>query len=673
MTRKKRTSKSPQRGASSQMRDHYNMRLSRQRLEREGFHPAVTDQSVEQVVDAWRDMVKTQLDAPQRGLRMTRAFLLLREEPELDAPGDNLCALEELITTQSVGPRIIGHIFATGHMSAFNLALTSRRLWIILAASVNYYDFYAGRLQNMGPSGVLVSATPEYMLGEMLMTRVEDPYGFDTAAPFTGWHNDAIMREKDVMEGLYNARKALRAAQKSSKTRDASSALSNVLKTFDERLLATIASLKDGKKKSISMANQFKAFPAWRVFEPQMIFAGTRLELLPIILRACPNVTMLGVYNCPLIHLGDIIPILDLIHEINEKRKPMNAPLITAFDFYPSFHRSLDVRGGQSPIYGLTADSMDLDIVQRGVYAILLKAFLKARCLKMSLLFETGRALNAFLFRLPNPPLSMPMFFDGVHRYLESGASSIQQRQALFDLTKPIRFGLEPDLDDEAWYHEEMGQYLPFCGSCGYEMLYELFPAGTRRVDPHRRVCAGCSLQRMLDEEPHDMHHRKLALLQNLMPDWKPSDYNKDAPMNGHGLMSLMSSEQGDVGAPVMKDIGSGAGPFAGRQVTKLQRGNKCPADSLQNLPSLRDLLDGDSQALWGALFPDCHRADLYARARQRADAEARSLPEYQKTLKLPRDMYGEIWHRTRHAREVQSFDYNAAVSAHLLMDSKGW
>ncbi|KAJ3479172.1 hypothetical protein NLG97_g8385 [Lecanicillium saksenae] len=546
----------------------------------------------------------------------------------------------------------------------------------------------------MGPSAVFLCTTPEYTLGEMLGTCLEDPYGLDAAAPFTRWHNDAIMREKDVIEGLYNARKELGAVLKKRAAGDASAA-SNVLKTFDAPLMTTIGSLKDGKKKAISRANQFKAFPSYRVFEPQMIFAATRLELLllkifnqrrntqvlhlhntplmdrrilAIVLRACPNLTMVGVYNCPLIHLGDIIPILDLIYEINEDRRLRKMPLITGFDFYPSFHRGLEVRGGQAPMYGLTADSMDLDIVQRGVYAILLKAFFKARYMGLGLLFERGRALKAFLFRLPNPPLSMPTFFDGLHRYLECGASSIEQRQALFDLTKPIRFGLEENIDDETWYREEMGEYLPFCSSCGYEMLYELFPAGTRRVYPHRRVCAGCNLQSLLDEEPHDMHHRKLALLQNLMPDWRGSDYNKDAPMDGRGLMSLKSTEQAPATAPIMQDTGNGAGPFAGQQRIKLRRGNKCSADSLQDLPTLEELLG--STALWGSLFPDCHRADLYARARQRADAEARSLPEYQKTLKLPRDTYGEIWHRTRHARELQSFDYNAAIRAHLLMES---
>lgn len=36
-------------------------------------------------------------------------------------------------------------------------------------------------------------------------------------------------------------------------------------------------------------------------------------RVLAAVLRACPNLTMLGVYDCPLIHFGDVICILDMI------------------------------------------------------------------------------------------------------------------------------------------------------------------------------------------------------------------------------------------------------------------------------------------------------------------------------------------------------------------------
>lgn len=389
---------------------------------------------------------------------------------------------------------------------------------------------------------------------------------------------------------------------------------------------------------------------------------------------------MLGVYNCPLIHLGDLIPILNLIYEINEERKRRNAAPISAFDFYPSFHRGLTVGDGQHPKYGISADSMDLDIVQRGVYTILLKSLLKARQMNLGLLFEPDQALRQFLFRLPNPPLSMPSFFDGVYRCLEhSGASDdMTKRRAMFDLTKPIRLGLETNLDDEKWYLEEMGCYLPFCSSCGYEMLFELFPAGTRRVDPHRRVCAGCSLQNLFDNEPHDMRPWKIALLSTLMPRWHGTAHNPDAPIHAdaHGLMKLISTWRGDEhehehakAATLQAPNGSSAaGPVVTPHVIPLRRDNKMHADSLSNLPSLEELVTRGGATLWGKMFDDSHRADWYARARQRTQVEAGM-----SRRNLPADAYGEVWARTRHAREVQSHEYISAIRTHQVMEAMGW
>ncbi|OAQ99814.1 hypothetical protein LLEC1_02909 [Akanthomyces lecanii] len=683
----------------------YGMTLSRRRLEREGFHPEAGAQSTQEVIHSWAAMANTQMkNRPQASAyrRITRAFLLLREElEETFGERDRESPFEKLITSQSVGPLILNHVFATGFKSAFSLASTSKHLWIILAGTVNYFDFYAGRLQNLGPSTVFVSVTPQFTLQEMMATRLTDPYGFKSATPFTDWHNAAITREEDAVNTLFMVRRRLRAEAK----KDGSQPIPAFLDTiFDQSTLQAILALDDID--GIFKANQFVSMPAETIFRPQMIYAATRLQLfliqiynqrkntqvlhlyetpfldrrvLAIVLRACHNVTMLGVYNCPLIHLGDLVPILDLIYEINEERRHVSMPLIAAFDFFPSFHPGLSVPHGQYPIYGLTPDSMDLDIVQRGVYAILLKAYLKTRHMRLELLFEPGRALKAFLFRLPNPPLSMPTFFDGLCRYLDSGASSMQRRQALFDLTKPIRLGLEPNLDDESWFQEEMGRCLPFCSSCGYEMLYELFPAGTRRVYPHRRICAACSLQDLLDRQPHDMRDWKIGMLARIMPDWDGKAFNRDAPTGhqespGNDLMRLQStaSSREDVSPLHVGDDGQLA---ATPGVIELLRDNKYTTDSLQNLPSLQDLVQDHAafDERWAELFNRCNEADLYMCARRRLLAESKRDGRSAPPPESPRDSNGEAWHRPRHAREVQSYNYVSAAQFHAALEAKEW
>lgn len=280
------------------------MALSRERLEREGFHTQAWGQkTVHDTMDSWKSMVRKQLDrqpANTHTWRMTRAFLLLceeraAEEPEPQTPGES--RFEKMITAQSVGPLIINHVFAAGHRSALHLALASKRLWAVLAGTVNYFDFYAGRLQNLGPSGVLLSVTPDFTLQEMMVTRLTDPYGFKSATPFTDWHNAAITREEDILRTLFLVRQRLRAEEKKvakNKTKRKKSrneaengteneALAQPIpaflnEIFDPEILKAILAIKNLDE--IFKANQFISLASYRVFEPQMIYAATRLQLL---------------------------------------------------------------------------------------------------------------------------------------------------------------------------------------------------------------------------------------------------------------------------------------------------------------------------------------------------------------------------------------------------------
>lgn len=254
------------------------MASSRQRLEREGFHPEASCQSTQEIIDSWAIMVNSQIHSPRPHGRITRAFLLLIREPEEASLAEGESKFEKVITAQSVGPLLTDYIFAAGFKSALSLASTSRRLWYILAASVNYYDFYAGRLQNLGPSSVFVSVTPEFTLQEMMATRLTDPYGFKSTTPFTDWHNAAITREEDAVNTLFMVRRRLRAEEKRSNgPQQPIPAFLNAI--FAQATLSSILALKDTDG-VIFKANQFVSLPADNIFEPQMIFAATRLQLL---------------------------------------------------------------------------------------------------------------------------------------------------------------------------------------------------------------------------------------------------------------------------------------------------------------------------------------------------------------------------------------------------------
>lgn len=53
--------------------EKYGMELSRQRLERTGFHPEVTEMSIMEINESWRQMARNQLHEPRNtAMRVTR-------------------------------------------------------------------------------------------------------------------------------------------------------------------------------------------------------------------------------------------------------------------------------------------------------------------------------------------------------------------------------------------------------------------------------------------------------------------------------------------------------------------------------------------------------------------------------------------------------------------------
>ena len=267
--------------------------------------------------------------------------------------------------------------------------------------------------------------------------------------------------------------------------------------------------------------------------------------MIAVILRACPNVRMIGIYDCPLIHFGDVLCLIDLIHEVNCQRRRTGLPEITALDFYPKYNHGTPFSSANSATYGLTWGPHKLDVVQRGFFDIILKAFMKARTMKLGLLFDKGKAFCDYLHQVPSFPLAVPMFLDALHRYMEV-RDERSKKKVIYDLLKPVRLGLERHMDHDwpHWYTAIMGKNLVFCSSCGYETLEEFYSASARDMQPCVRVCAGCTLQRWLDDEDDHLKEYKKQILDTLYPNWSGSKFNKDAPMPqmANGIIKLRST-----------------------------------------------------------------------------------------------------------------------------------
>ncbi|KAK5992813.1 hypothetical protein PT974_06232 [Cladobotryum mycophilum] len=632
----------------------YGMVESRRRLEQRGFHPKVTTQTLKEVQDEWRERMMRDAIRPSpkvfwkkgHGLdpTATRGFLIKGNALFEDVSGgdeavsnDDSATLESILRHPQIGPQTLKTIFESGRTATMNLALASPNLWDIVTSNVKIWSTTSSALIHDGLPDVFVAVAPDYTVGEILKFRSDYPHDFelmqlgvlDINHP-EKWKDNAIRYEQTV---TYKANRYKRAYENAVKT-DPSLAFAGPAIYADWVLPSTYMYLKRMRHIEPVLGTTWMGSQTFKDHPRQMPFQFSIREsvynvqkmmikiseqpntlsilqfhkvpmfdrrLLAIILRACPNVQMIGVYDCPLITFGDVLCILDLIHEINVTRRLEGQPEIRSFDFYPHFYEGMRYQHQDSATYGITWGPHARDPVQRGFFQIILEAFLKAKAMSINVLFDKGGSFLDFLHRVPNTPFAVPGFLDAIYRYLELDEESedfeSDKKQAIYDLLKPVRMGLERVSQDwHHWYIHQMGRHQVFCASCGYETFQDFFTPTIRQGPPHRRICSKCLLQDYMDQEDGHRAVMKSLILRNLFRDWRPREFNLDAPIlkEGQGLMHLRTTNSIRPRPPGMVETAGGylAAPHYQEPMV---RGERIPQNSLQNLPSLFDLLDDNN------------------------------------------------------------------------------
>ncbi|CAH0056611.1 unnamed protein product [Clonostachys solani] len=625
----------------------YGIAQSTQRLEKFGFRPEVTLLSTSEYYKTWEKMAKARSSKPSRaelydvadgiqgalGLRsrdLTLATLVFDPSSSLGwryiktaVKGRDHTGLLGLLYTGGISPTLGEQIFASGLKTVQSLSLASLTAWDAIVNASNIWNFLSRDFHTQGHNGVFLVVTPEYAVGDFLRARDLDPLSLNPTNPVRGWFGKVIDEELEIFTTINRVHSLIEKKQ------------------LDHALIAsmspsTVTVINElSTTKDIWRHRQFVWTDPRAVFEPQHRMLGNCLKtmirklyqhrqgvkilhfektplldrrMLAIILRGLPKVTMIGVYDCPLIHFGDVICILDLIHEINLSRRENGLPLIDSFDFRPHYENGMPFAEANSACYGLTWDPLRLEVVQRGFYNIILKAFLKSRAMNLKLLFDRDGPFRDFLFQVPNLPFGVPCFLDGLYRYVDIQGDSFraqrERRRALFDLLKPIRLHLDDtwDKDWPSWYLKEMGRTLVTCASCGYETLGEFYPVDIRNAGADHQICAGCTLQRWLDKQAHHLRLVKLDNLKVLFAAWDSCDFNLYAPVDA-GASAILNLKVGRIAKP-----GDTAQPH--------HKQSKMNFDSLQNLPSLEKLgdLSGESELIWRKFMFECEQTDLFCR-----------------------------------------------------------
>ncbi|KAG6008766.1 hypothetical protein E4U21_003964 [Claviceps maximensis] len=704
--------------------EKYDMVASQRALIRNGFHAAVTTRKPEEIEREWlaryihiiEKPLKSEFrnQAPFRYL--TTAALLFRYETKHAASNKgahNTCganSLAKLLNAVDVGGEVANAIFAQGLGAVMNAAVTSSASWLAMSNSVKIWDMNSSDFRANGKSGVLLAVTPECTVGEMKQAHDLDPYGLHAPNFLSGWCAEAMKLEKEIYLSIYLVHGLVKGKTgRREKRKQGKQPVKGILPVdlLAKEIVHAIRSIQDVT--TIWGASQFVSGPHCRLFDPPAIFSVSRLKglltqileqrnsfkvlylqkipyldrrVVAVILRACPNVRMVGIYECPLIHFGDVLCLIDLIYEVNYDRRKKRWPEITGFDFYPHYNKGTPFATDTTATYGLTWGPLSLDVAQRGFFNIIMKAFMKAKRMKLGLLFDHDKAFCKYLNQIPNYPLAVPTFLDAMYRYMEVKDDKARKK-VLYDLLKPVRLGLERHMDQDwpNYYSKVMGKHMVFCSSCGYETLQEFFTFFARQVPhPHRRRCAGCTLQRWLDGEDDHLKAQKKQILDTLFPDWNGSEFNADAPLppSVRNIMKLHSTVS--VRPEVKRILVDNEGEMYCPQIMEaFVRDNKCHLDSLQNLPSLSALLKGPgSVERWGNVYNKCNNLDMYSRSTRKVQQDSTrddgdkgvlgarldgGMPDHIEELqpcKLARD-------------GIPSRDFQAAASFFTGLACKGW
>lgn len=407
-------------------------------------------------------------------------------------------------------------------------------------------------------------------------------------------------------------------------------------------------------------------------------------RVLAVILRSCPNVTSLGVYDCPLLHIGDIVCLLDLISEVNMTRLQQKKPLITSFDFFPCLERGMPFKHPSAATYGLTWNPVNLEVAQKGLYVLLLKAFAKAYRMKLAYsLFDEHQGLRKYLLRIPNPPFGVPMFLDALYRMM-SRPDKHKEQKVIADLLRPIHldFG-EKFPDDGPFQRPEPEKPRFFCASCGYEMLEEFFVDSAVLVGWNDRVCCGCLLQCRLGMERHRLKKAKRECLDHLFPNHYSRDFNPDAPLaRGFGSIIRLSTTRVEALNPALPLVlpHSPADGSRTQERRPLLRNKKASDDSLVNLPTFHELLFANSaEETWKEFGVKCRRVDAFSCASRLAmdqlcgQNSPATLERIRSLSPLGKPDHWEEMQLQKHGHFSESYTFETALQRHLFMVSKGW
>jgi hypothetical protein len=122
------------------------------------------------------------------------------------------------------------------------------------------------------------------------------------------------------------------------------------------------------------------------------------VDILNLVVPNMRNLTVLGIYKCPLIHIGDTIPLLDIV----KLDRPIEREEQVYLDFFPNYHVGLKPFPGCTYFtgsYGVTWDNWNGD-TRLAIWALVRRILPKALAQGINM-SKPGTAFRGWLDRSP--------------------------------------------------------------------------------------------------------------------------------------------------------------------------------------------------------------------------------------------------------------------------------
>lgn len=248
------------------------------------------------------------------------------------------------------------------------------------------------------------------------------------------------------------------------------------------------------------------------------------VEVLDLVIPRFGNLRSLGVYRCPLIHVGHTLQLLDMVGRCGEiqaaaQRKPVTP---VRLDFWPRFHVGPSEQNTPTShgSYGVTWDNSELD-TRLAIWCIVQKAIEQAKAQGIAqCLTDEASAFRIWVEKICwNVGPTMKAIFEETH------SNDPIQLAAIYDFprTHGRKDLLQFNAGEKGW-----GRSYE-CGICRKSTLGIFFssPDVVRRAirianghTIHKRMhCLGCMLTRYLEDEEDHLKHYEVQLIGNWLRD----------------------------------------------------------------------------------------------------------------------------------------------------------